>query len=668
MKNLKADTSRLEEFEIVPTADTEASSEYAVTLPAGIVTVHDAGSYLEFFDVRGVPVVRFHYSVAMDSLGEARNGKVALKGVGEADEKGRRLILGDSLRIATHVDLGGLTPPIVIDPGWSSTGSMAVPRILHSATLLPSGKVLVAGGHDGVNAAFRSAELYDPPSESWSSTASMSFGRYLHGAVLLPTGEVLVMAGGHYPLMATELYDPVTSVWSRTGNLQVARQDHSATLLASGKVVVAGGLNPFGTTDSVEVYERSTGTWTQVAHLTKPRRSHSAVLLASGQVLIAGGVTAWYDSSSELLDPTTMSWLPTGAMLNPRVDFTLTLLPSGRVLAAGGLSPYVERSAEVYDPSTGVWTSTGSMSFGRQWLSATLLTSGRVLVAGGRSEGGSILASSEIYDPAAGAWTMAGSMTFRRFSHPAVLLLTGKVLVAGGYYGSSYPLLASAELFDEGFVPPSNQPPTASAGADILAECVSSGGALIALDGSASSDPDSSPGTNDDIVTFEWFEGTTLVATGETASATMSLGSHAITLKVTDSDGLSDTDDVLVTVSDTTAPTLSVSVSPSSLWPPNHKMVPITAAFSVSDVCDASPAVVLGSATSNEPDNGLGDGDTENDIQTAGGLQLRAERSGTGTGRIYTLTYQATDSSGNSTTATATVTVPHDQGEGQGQG
>ena len=99
--------------------------------------------------------------------------------------------------------------------------------------------------------------------------------------------------------------------------------------------------------------------------------------------------------------------------------------------------------------------------------------------------------------------------------------------------------------------------------------------------------------------------------------------------------------------------------------PPNHKLVPITATVVATDTCDAKPVVRLVSITSNQPDNGTGDGDAPNDIQGAAfgtddrQFQLRNERSGTLQNRVYTITYSATDASGNTTVRQATVTVPH---------
>jgi hypothetical protein len=100
------------------------------------------------------------------------------------------------------------------------------------------------------------------------------------------------------------------------------------------------------------------------------------------------------------------------------------------------------------------------------------------------------------------------------------------------------------------------------------------------------------------------------------------------------------------------------------LWPPDHRYVTVVPAIAVSDNVDPNPTVTLVSVVSNEPDNGLGDGDTPIDIvfNSDGTIDLRAERAGTGEGRIYTITYRATDACGNSTEATATVTVPFSVG------
>lgn len=117
---------------------------------------------------------------------------------------------------------------------------------------------------------------------------------------------------------------------------------------------------------------------------------------------------------------------------------------------------------------------------------------------------------------------------------------------------------------------------------------------------------------------------------------------------------------VLWEPADTTPPELSILVTPNTLWPPNHSYITVEATVTATDDSGVDPTVVLDSATSNEPDNGKGDGNTVNDIVVVDQdtFQLRAERDEYGTGRIYTITYTATDVSGNSATQSATVTVP----------
>lgn len=144
------------------------------------------------------------------------------------------------------------------------------------------------------------------------------------------------------------------------------------------------------------------------------------------------------------------------------------------------------------------------------------------------------------------------------------------------------------------------------------------------------------------------------------------LGVTDVICTATDAFGNSSQGSFTVTVVDTTAPTLTLSVTPGTLWPPNHQLVALTISVSASDIVDSAPTIRLVSVTSNEPDNapGNGDGNTTGDIviQSNFIVQVRAERAGNGTGRVYTLTYEVSDASGNTSTATATVKVPHDQG------
>ncbi len=203
-----------------------------------------------------------------------------------------------------------------------------------------------------------------------------------------------------------------------------------------------------------------------------------------------------------------------------------------------------------------------------------------------------------------------------------------------------------------------NRPPDADAGADQTLECEGTAGTAVSLDGSGSSDPDG------DALTFTWRDASSsVVGTTAGVNLTLPLGTHVFTLTVDDGSGGSDTDSVTIVVADTTAPEISVTLSPSVLKPANHKLIDIAATVVAEDGCGTA-AVTLVSVVSNEPDNGLGDGDTAGDIQGAAigtddrAFQLRAERSGGGNGRVYTVTYAATDGSGNVATVSAMVVVP----------
>ena len=148
------------------------------------------------------------------------------------------------------------------------------------------------------------------------------------------------------------------------------------------------------------------------------------------------------------------------------------------------------------------------------------------------------------------------------------------------------------------------------------------------------------------------------------APAVFPLGTTTVTFTATDGSGNVAHASTTVTVVDTTPPVIhQVTATPGALWPPNHKMVPVTFTVDVSDICDAAPSCRVVSVTSNEPTNGKGSGHTAPDWRIVDDLkvELRAERSGPGSGRVYTVTVRCTDGSGNSTLRTVAVPVAHDR-------
>jgi hypothetical protein len=203
-----------------------------------------------------------------------------------------------------------------------------------------------------------------------------------------------------------------------------------------------------------------------------------------------------------------------------------------------------------------------------------------------------------------------------------------------------------------------NQRPLANAGADRLVECNGHHGTTVQLDGTQSTDPDG------DQLTFEW-QGPFGTATGAQPTVLLPLGTHVIRMIADDGFGGVRVDEVVIQVVDTTPPEIRSAIpTPAELWAPNHKMVPVTIAVDVHDICDATPTCRIVSVSSSEPANGSGDGNTAVDWEVTGALtlNLRAERSGTGSGRVYTIIVECVDDSGNASTAEVRVTVSHDQG------
>jgi hypothetical protein len=218
-------------------------------------------------------------------------------------------------------------------------------------------------------------------------------------------------------------------------------------------------------------------------------------------------------------------------------------------------------------------------------------------------------------------------------------------------------------------VPLVNSPPTVNCGADVTLECGSSTTFTVLV-----SDPEGDPLTviwslNGTALQTNTVAGTApLAVTPVMVNANLPLGENTLAVTVTDAANNTASCSTKVTIADTTPPVItSATANPNVLWPPNHRMQPITLRVQVSDACSATTWKIT-RVTSNEPVNGLGDGDTAPDWQITGdhGLKLRAERSGRGNGRQYTVTLQATDASGNvSATKNVIIRVPKSQGNGK---
>jgi N-acetylneuraminic acid mutarotase len=248
---------------------------------------------------------------------------------------------------------------------FASTGSMVQARAEFGATLLANGQVLVAGGctaydANGCTSTTAKAEIYNPATGTWKATGALRAARHAMTATLLPSGKVLVAGGATAAsdaLNSSEIYDPATKVWTLGAKMVTARSDYASILIGTGKVLFTGGENINGVSISkAELYNPSSGTFTATGNMTATRLEHTAVLLANGNVLVSGGNKQTLNgatplASTELYNPSTGTWTASGSMSNARAGHTSTVLHSGKVINAGGSDAVNElNSAEMYTP------------------------------------------------------------------------------------------------------------------------------------------------------------------------------------------------------------------------------------------------------------------------------------------------------------------------------
>lgn len=411
------------------------------------------------------------------------------------------------------------------DKVFDNISGMKSPRSNHTATVLTDGTVLVAGGVGGDGAASAAAETYDPQdatSNAFRLVSPMGTARAYHSATILTTGKVL-LAGGvgsdGLPVNSAELYDPLTRRFVSTGAMNTARWLHSATLLDDGTVAIIGGnastelfRDSGQAIETVEIYDPRTGKFSQLfSRMQVGRYDHTATKRKDGAILVAGGSSnSAAHQTIELYKPLYArfsSALMSSFVRSQRSRHTATLIPqTGLIYFIGGsngainvppdplldesgtrtlqdaLTSYLlyasasQQGYDVYDQPNGSMSSlqyVRLMGAARAGHAATLLADGKVLITGGYgfvdpknlwanySTGGpqrpqnAVLASAELFNPQVSPAELhdqspfipVADMAVQRIGHTATMLpSSAKVLVLGGRNGSGASL-NTAELY-----------------------------------------------------------------------------------------------------------------------------------------------------------------------------------------------------------------------------
>ncbi|HVY92046.1 MAG TPA: TonB family protein [Bryobacteraceae bacterium] len=322
------------------------------------------------------------------------------------------------------------------------------PRGRQTATVLPNGTVLLAGGVADSHA-LATAQIYDWATRAIVNTASMHEARQNHVAALLRDGTVLIAGGSNVqPLTSAEIFDPSTGTFSVTGSLHEAREFAAAAALPDGRILICGGKGP-GTKflASTEIYNPRTKSFTPGPDMTMPRSSFSAVRLKDGRIFLLGGFGA-AASTAEIYDPASNTFHAAAKMTSLRYYFTAALLPNGKILIAGGTAQIgggpALSTAELYDPVADKFEPTGPLTQARMYSEATVLQNGKVLLTGGvPAIPGPPLQPSDLYDPATGTFSAGPTLKTRHLGHTATMLQDGSVLIAGSTGRNE---AASAEL------------------------------------------------------------------------------------------------------------------------------------------------------------------------------------------------------------------------------
>jgi hypothetical protein len=231
---------------------------------------------------------------------------------------------------------------------------MAVEAGGFTATPLPGGNVLIVGrrwvDHATGSAPSFYAEVYDAATGWFNPTRNLGTTRTDHTATPLPDGRVLlaggsgVLVGNREPLSTAELYDPATGLFSATGNLITAQWGHVAVIQGDGRVLILGGVGAWGSAAGMEVYDPATGRFSATGAVDPGGRGLAATLLPEGRVLILGGIEG---APPRVFDPFTWTFSATGPLFDQRGSgVAMALMPNGSVLVTGG-GP---NSAEWFDP------------------------------------------------------------------------------------------------------------------------------------------------------------------------------------------------------------------------------------------------------------------------------------------------------------------------------
>ncbi len=270
------------------------------------------------------------------------------------------LASGKILITGGETNSGAIAKSYLYDPKTETVETLpnlSTRRVEHSATLLEDGRVLLAGGSLSWNTAYENRvtlELFDPGAKSFSRLDAPSDFRPNRTATLLPSGSLLLAGGTAAGTAYCELWRPSTRDTVPTDTMTTARTGHTATTLDTGSVLMIGGQYWEEPTTTAEVFHLPEEQFQPVGEMQIARTDHTATRLPTGEVLVVGGAD---DPTCEIFSPTTATFRATGSLHRARSRHGAVLTPEGHVLVAGGVTPDGQPVLEIesFDPQRAVF-------------------------------------------------------------------------------------------------------------------------------------------------------------------------------------------------------------------------------------------------------------------------------------------------------------------------
>src|SRR5579883_450998 len=349
--------------------------------------------------------------VATTSLGSGRVGHTAT------------LLASGEVFVAGGIDSTGAATDetAIVTPTTVKAGPrLAEPRALHSAVLLANGQVLLVGGQSDSNTVLATTEVYDPTAGAVTAGPTLATARTGAFASTFgaPTQEKVIVGGGSdgkNPLASVEVYDPASGRFSSAGSLVEPLSGAQAARMDDGTVVVAGGVNANGPANA-EVYDPSTGAFTK--HPLAVQRAGSAFGATGSEAIVLGGVSAnVLQGSCETYDMAARAFAPSATLLHPRADASATVVTGAsgtQLVLAGGRDTQVLGSVEILRGTSlqsAVVEAAATLQTPRYLHTATALPNGHVLVIGGLDANNAPIAAMEDVDPSAGTFVSPPTST-----------------------------------------------------------------------------------------------------------------------------------------------------------------------------------------------------------------------------------------------------------------